>query len=178
MIFTPVRKWQRMRRLLPPDWAPGITMIKPAQMKGGLCIQSSFPSLHPDSSGFPRDGTGEGVLVAQSLHPAAAWAPFAAAFFPPPHPFLSINCAAKRHFRKGVWWDRSGRKAWKLPGSFGIRSFQILPFPKEKTWRGRWMRSGCEGYCQFLGISCQEPPQPSASQFSSFWKLFSHVQTL
>lgn len=65
-----------------------------------------FPSLHPQPSAFPKDGAAEGVLGTQSLHPAAAWAPFAAGFFTvlysPPHPFLSIHCAAKRRFREGL----------------------------------------------------------------------------
>lgn len=100
MIFTPVRKWQRMRRLLPPDWAPGITMRKP--MKGALCIQSSFPSLHPEFPGIPKDGTAQGV-------PAAAQAPFAAVllvfcgvFFSFPVHFCPFIVLLKGTFRKDV----------------------------------------------------------------------------
>lgn len=78
-----------MRRLLPPDWAPGITMIKPAEMRGGLCIQSSFPSPQKRAQPvFPKDRADEGLSVAQFLYPADAWGPFSSLFLFPPSLFV------------------------------------------------------------------------------------------
>lgn len=107
--------------------------------------------------------------------------------FFPPIPFCLLIVLLKGTLENecdGTGW---GGKAWWPPGSSGAGGFQIPPFPKGKgseAQRGRWMVSWCAGHCpspnaSFQPPSCQQPPQPSASQFSSFWKLlFDDVQCL
>lgn len=153
-----------------------ITMIKAVQMKAGLCIQSS--SSLPCIPSFPRDGAAEGLLGTHPCTQLLLGPLFLLGFISPPHPFLSVNCAAKRHFGKGLWCDRAGEEILETARLLWDQGFPNSSFSQRKALEGQGDEEWCGGCCQFLGISCQEPSQPSASQFSSCWKLFFHVQSV